>query len=201
MRIALTMAAAVALLMQVAVTLPAQAQIICDGPCVIVGGLGGGGGGGDATDPKNYKAGEPFNPFGDGGKLRDQTGDDGPGADPKLPGYVAGLPLCKTELGDLRKVRAGAINEVDHGVTVVAICSRKNLMDQQDGIPSIRSAIEANAAMHKALRDAGSYSANDVVAVVLDGEGAKLYVHRNRDSVGSLTSGGGGTDGFLRSQK
>ena len=138
--------------------------------------------------------------------LRDQTGDgpgDVPGTNPTLPGYVAGLPLCKTELGGLSKVRARAIDKVDDGVTVVPICTRKNLMDQQAGIGSIRGAINDNEAMRQALREAGAYSANDVVAVVLDGEGAKLYVHRNRDAVGSLGSGGGGggTDGFLRSQK
>jgi hypothetical protein len=112
-----------------------------------------------------------------------------------LPGYVAGLPVCRTELGDLRKVRASSIDRVEHGVTVVAICTDKNLMDQQNGIPSIRSAISRNDAMHRALREAGAYSANDVVAVVLDGVGAKLYVHRARGGAGSLASDGGAGGG------
>ena len=156
------------------IAMPATAQVICDGPCVITG--GGKGGGGDSGEP--YSAAEPFNPFGDTRKVV----PDGDGAHPSLPGYVAGLKVCRTQLGDLRRVRASSIRAVHHGVSVSQICENKNLTDQQDGVASVRTALKRNKTMIDALHRAGGFVADAVVAVVLDGEGAKLYVHRNEDS-------------------
>lgn len=155
------------------VAMPAMAQTVCDGPCVVTGGRDGGG--------TSYSPAEPFNPSGD---VRRDLLPDGDGADPSLPGFVAGLKVCTTRLGDLRRVRAWSIRAVDHGVSVSPICENRNLIDQQDGVESIRTALKRNRAMVEALRRAGGFVADDVVAVVLDGEGAMLYVHRNKDSSG-----------------
>lgn len=135
-----------------------------------------GGGGGDTYSPAEVPLGPTRIPM-----------TDGDGANPTLPGYVAGLPLCTTQLGDLRRVGAWRIDHVDHGVSVAQICEQKNLIDQQEGVASIRSALKRNKVMIEALRRAGGFVPDDVVAIVLDGEGAKLYVHRNNQG-----SGGGG---------
>jgi len=92
-----------------------------------------------------------------------------------LTGYVAGRETCEDSLGGLRAVRASAIRRVEGGVNVAPICARRNLMDQQKGVESIRTAVADNAAMTVALRRAG-YAADEVVGVVLDGRGATLYV-------------------------
>jgi hypothetical protein len=115
--------------------------------------------------------GEPFQPGSEPGErlLRDQKKKT------DLVGYVAGRAECGNSLGHLRAVRANAIRQVEDGVSIAPVCARRNLMDQQKGVASIRVAVSQNAAMTTALRRAG-YGAADVVGVALDGRGATLYV-------------------------
>jgi hypothetical protein len=190
MKTVLMLAAAAAFLLPVGAALP---SLGANNPCYscdanLPSRLGGGGGG----DGHQSETGEPFNPF-DEGYLRDQFAKRHPDGDPKLPGYVAGREVCNSDVGDLARVRASAITRVKAGVTVVEICTHRNLMEQQEGMASIRGAINDNAAMRTALRAGGGYSANDVVGVILDGRGARLYVHHDSaggDAASSASTGG-----------
>jgi hypothetical protein len=193
MRFRLSILAALAAFAFALTLSPSANAQTCPADCIPWGGGGSGGnGGGDSTST----IGEPFNPFKRGTDEDSTNGNGGPGngnnpGGPQslLPGYVAGLSNCKTSLDGLPRVTASAIRKVEEGVSVFFVCANRNLIDQQEGVESIRGAVKQNAAMKKALRGAGAFSADDVVAVVLNGEGAKLYVHRARDKVGS--AGGG----------
>lgn len=104
--------------------------------------------------------------------------DGGTVPDPEIPGNQAGLKLCDAKIGDLDKVTARQIKSVSgrDAVDVVPVCIDKNLIDQQDGVGSLRSAIAKNQSMGQALGQDG-YAADDVVGVIVGRTQAVLYVH------------------------
>lgn len=179
-------------------TLPAQAMNC--GAGIACGGGDGGGGDGDTSD-----GGEPFDPFcnvvdcdrpeiAEEGCMKNcdqpdipKIAEEGcmkncqpgkPGGDPEIPGNVAGLVRCDAQIGDLAKVTAKQIGSVNgrDAVNVVPVCVDKNLVEQQLGVDSLRSAIAQNDKMDKALGQ-GGYAADDVVGVIVGRSSAVLYVH------------------------
>lgn len=95
-----------------------------------------------------------------------------------IPGNKAGLKLCDAQIGDLKKVTAKQIKGISgrDEVQVVAVCVDKNLVEQQQGVENIRSAIAQNDNMDAALGQQG-LGADDVVGVVVGRTQAVLYVH------------------------
>lgn len=134
--------------------------------------------------------GEPFDPFCHINCEEDGTTPDpdpclvdcGPGdgkvPDPKIPGNKAGLQLCDAKIGDLKKVTASQISSVrgKDAVEVIPVCVDKNLVDQQNGVGNLRTAIAKNQNMGQALGRDG-YAADDVVGVIVGRTQAVLYVH------------------------
>jgi len=99
-----------------------------------------------------------------------------PGGD--IPGNKAGLKLCDAQIGDLAKVTAKQVKGISgrDDVQVVAVCVDKNLIEQQQGVENLRTAIAQNDNMDAALGQNG-FGADDVVGLVVGRTQAVLYVH------------------------
>ena len=99
-----------------------------------------------------------------------------PGGD--IPGNKVGLKLCDAQIGDLKKVTAKQVKSIAgrDDVQVVPVCVEMNLIEQQQGVENLRTAIARNGNMDAAL-DETSYGADDVVGLVVGRAAAVLYVH------------------------
>ena len=99
-----------------------------------------------------------------------------PGGD--IPGNKAGLQLCDAQIGDLKKVSAKQVRSITgrDDVQVVPVCAEKNLIEQQQGVENLRTAVANNDKMDAALDQTG-YTADDVVGLVVGRTQAVLYVH------------------------
>jgi hypothetical protein len=104
--------------------------------------------------------------------------DCGPDGSTGIPGNQAGLVKCDAKLDDLAKVTARQIRGINgrDAVSVVPVCESMNLIKQQQGVESIRSAIADNTRMDKAL-DQHGLDASAVVGVLVGRNSATLYVH------------------------
>jgi hypothetical protein len=104
--------------------------------------------------------------------------DCGPGPGNGIPGNHAGLKLCDAQIGDLKKVTAKQVKGISgrDDVQVVPVCLEKNLIEQQQGVENLRTAIAQNDNMDAALDETG-YVADDVVGLVVGRTAAVLYVH------------------------
>jgi len=104
--------------------------------------------------------------------------DCGPGPGGQIPGNKVGLKLCDAQIGDLKKVTAKQVRSIAgrDDVQVVPVCVEKNLIEQQQGVENLRTAIAQNGNMDAAL-DSTGYTADDVVGLVVGRKAAVLYVH------------------------
>ncbi len=112
------------------------------------------------------------------GPVADCQVNCGPGSGSNIPGNKAGLKLCDAQIGELKQVTARQIKGINgrDTVQVVPVCVDKNLIEQQQGVENLRSAIAGNGKMGAALGQQG-YSAEHVVGVVIGRTQAVLYVH------------------------